>query len=109
MLSKCANPACLARFHYLHEGRIFNVETGTVASDRNSSAIRKIEHFWLCEGCAQTLTVVVENGVGARVHFVAGWLRAPFKKNLRRSGMWRSWALLAQKPLRLPIDFVYSF
>jgi len=63
VLSKCANPACLARFHYLHEGRIFNVETGTVASDRNSSAIRKIEHFWLCEGCTQTLTVVVENGV----------------------------------------------
>ncbi len=62
MLSKCANPACLARFHYLHEGRIYNVETGTVASDRNSSAIRKIEHFWLCERCAQTLTVVLEGG-----------------------------------------------
>ena len=63
MLSKCANPACLARFHYLHEGRIFNIEAGTVGSDRNSSAIRKIEHFWLCERCAQTLTVVMENGV----------------------------------------------
>ena len=26
MLSKCANPACLARFHYLHQGRIFKIE-----------------------------------------------------------------------------------
>ena len=63
MLSKCANPACLARFHYLHEGRIFNIEAGTVGSDGGSPVVRRIEHFWLCERCAQTLTVVMENGV----------------------------------------------
>ena len=63
MLSKCANPACLSRFHYLHEGRIFNIETAIVSSESNSSATRKIEHFWLCERCAQTLTVTLENGV----------------------------------------------
>ena len=63
MLSKCANPACLARFHYLHEGRIFNIETGALASDGNRSPNRRIEHFWLCERCAQTLSVVLENGV----------------------------------------------
>jgi hypothetical protein len=62
VLSKCANPTCLARFHYLHEGRIFKLETGTVSSDRNGSPPRRIEHFWLCERCAQTLTVVLENG-----------------------------------------------
>jgi len=63
VLSKCANPACLAGFHYLHEGRIFNIEAGTVASDGGSPVVRRIEHFWLCERCAQTLTVVMENGV----------------------------------------------
>jgi hypothetical protein len=63
VLSKCANPACLARFHYLHEGRIFKIETGTVASDRNGSPKHRIEYFWLCQRCAQTLRVVVENGV----------------------------------------------
>ena len=63
MLSKCANPACLARLHYLHEGRIFKVEMGAVASDSDSSPTRRIEHFWLCERCAQTLKVVLENGV----------------------------------------------
>jgi hypothetical protein len=62
VLSKCANPACLARFHYLHEGRIFNIETGAVSSDGNRSPGRRIEHFWLCERCVQTLTVVLENG-----------------------------------------------
>jgi hypothetical protein len=63
VLSKCANPACLARFHYLHEGRIFKIEMATVASDSKTLPTRKIEHFWLCELCMQTLTVVLENGV----------------------------------------------
>jgi hypothetical protein len=62
VLSKCANPACLARLHYLHEGRIFKLETSTVSSDRKGSPGRRIEHFWLCEDCAQTFTVVMENG-----------------------------------------------
>jgi hypothetical protein len=63
MLSKCANPACLARFHYLHEGRIFKIETATVLSVGRNSPNHRIEHFWLCERCAQTLRVVLENGV----------------------------------------------
>jgi len=63
VLSKCANPACLARFHYLHEGRIFNLETGAITSDGNNSTTHRIEHFWLCERCSQTLSVVLENGV----------------------------------------------
>jgi hypothetical protein len=63
VLSKCANPVCLARFRYLHEGRIFNLETGAVSSDSNGSPTQRIEHFWLCERCAQTLTVVLDNGV----------------------------------------------
>ena len=62
MLSKCANPACLARFHYLHQGRIFNIEMAAVASDAANSSTRRIEHFWLCERCSPILTVVQENG-----------------------------------------------
>jgi hypothetical protein len=63
MLSKCANPDCWARFHFLHEGRIFKIETGAVASDSARSLSRRIEYFWLCERCVQTLTVVLQNGV----------------------------------------------
>ncbi len=63
MLSKCANPACLARLHYLRKGRIFKIETGTVSSKGKGSSNRRIEYFWLCERCAQTLTVVLDDGV----------------------------------------------
>jgi hypothetical protein len=65
VLSKCANPACLSRLHYLRKGRIFKVETGGVRADEKRSPTRRIEYFWLCEHCVQTLTVVVENGVVA--------------------------------------------
>lgn len=60
MLSKCANPACFARFRYLHEGRIFNIE---VKSDSAVHPLQsKIEHFWLCERCSQVMKVVWDNG-----------------------------------------------
>jgi len=60
VLSKCANPTCFARFRYLHEGRIFNVEIKGTSSERYSQP--RIEHFWLCESCARTLKVVWEDG-----------------------------------------------
>jgi len=60
VLSKCANPTCFARFRYLHVGRIFNVEIKTNSS--NHSLQPRIEHFWLCETCAQVLKVVWEDG-----------------------------------------------
>ena len=63
MLSKCANPACSAHFRYLRQGRIFNIDRGTSSSEKNASPIHRIERFWLCERCAQTLSVVLENGV----------------------------------------------
>lgn len=61
MLSKCANPLCAIRFRYLHEGRIFNVpvsDAHAAFGDRPS----RVEHFWLCSGCAATLKIVLENG-----------------------------------------------
>jgi hypothetical protein len=53
----------MARFRYLHEGRIFNIETGTASAGSNRSPLHKIEHFWLCERCAQVFRLVLENGV----------------------------------------------
>jgi hypothetical protein len=63
VLSKCANPVCSARFHYLHEGRIFKIEMRAPSSDKSASRNRRLEYFWLCERCVQTLTVVLENGI----------------------------------------------
>ena len=62
MLSKCANPACLARLHYLHEGRIFSVDMGRDPSQEDNAPIHKVERFWLCDVCVQSLKIVRENG-----------------------------------------------
>lgn len=58
MLSKCANPACSARFRYLHEGRIFNLASREGMASGNFS----IEHYWLCNVCVVTLKVTLEDG-----------------------------------------------
>lgn len=66
MLSKCANPACPTPFLYLHQGKIFNLEVeagpagGTLGNALGRG--RKLEHYWLCDNCARSLTVVYEHG-----------------------------------------------
>ena len=76
MVSKCANPSCSASFRFLHEGKVFRVETlrdfGEAADERLSfkKPARHLEFFWLCERCAALMTLSVENGnvsVRARV------------------------------------------
>ena len=72
MVSKCANPECAARFRYFHQGKLFRWET-EVGIDRRRSLgsddemkkpIRRIEFYWLCENCADRMTLVFEKGVG---------------------------------------------
>lgn len=89
MLSKCANPACDAKLHYLHEGRIFRIDTESLAhssrrakpalavvrenggASREVSALQVIadrggayrpEYFWLCGDCSHHWTIAVQNG-----------------------------------------------
>jgi hypothetical protein len=59
MLSKCANPACSARFLYLHEGKVFKF---AISRDPPDSCSPRVEYFWLCASCAQSLTVVFHQG-----------------------------------------------
>ena len=61
MLSKCVNLACSAQFHYLHEGKVFRLDTGTLALP-DGHPNRKTEYFWLCDRCAKIMTVVFDNG-----------------------------------------------
>jgi hypothetical protein len=65
MLSKCANPACLARFRYLHEGRIFNIEVPNGRAATGPSSVTRIEHYWLCSECSRTWKVSRRNGEAA--------------------------------------------
>ena len=66
MISKCANPACTTPFHYLHEGRLFQMETGHQAAENpeHKKAPRRIEYFWLCNACAVDFTLRYQRGVG---------------------------------------------
>ena len=63
MLSKCINPACFVPFRYLHEGRIFQVETSAQAIGSDKKPCHKIEYFWLCANCARSLEVILDHGV----------------------------------------------
>jgi hypothetical protein len=68
MLSKCANPKCSAPFHYLHDGRLFevqvtpqNIAVATTDTGENAPKKRpsKVERFWLCSKCSATMTLAV--------------------------------------------------
>jgi hypothetical protein len=69
MLTKCANPACTARFHYFRhgrDGRLFQVERRSNGAGngagKNGAAKNghNIEHFWLCAACAAAFTIAVD-------------------------------------------------
>jgi len=72
VVSKCANPTCAATFRYFHQGKLFRLETeagldrrrALGADDETKKPRRRIEFYWLCEDCAQSMTIVFEKGVG---------------------------------------------
>lgn len=76
MVSKCANPECAATFRYFHLGKLFRweIEVGLdrrrALGERNEmeKPRRRIEFFWLCEECAQKMTLVYEKGAGVSTH-----------------------------------------
>lgn len=61
MVSKCANPACLAPFRYLHDGRIFTVRADG-NEHRRDGADPKVERYWLCSACCDSMTMVLQSG-----------------------------------------------
>jgi hypothetical protein len=85
MVSKCANPACSTPFHYLREGKIFRVEveatpqlssqdkTGVSNGNKNPFLVSvrkpmlKLEHFWLCGPCAQSMSLLFDKEAGVSV------------------------------------------
>ena len=66
MLSKCANPSCSAKFRYLGEGRIFTLVHGSEAVELrvlfDHTAAGEVERYWLCDVCAQSMTVCRHHG-----------------------------------------------
>jgi hypothetical protein len=77
MLSKCANPACSATFHYFHEGKLFVIESGI-----DSQAMRPrpdpdnpeykgrphtFQYFWLCSSCCRAMTIQSDGDHGVAI------------------------------------------
>jgi len=64
MISRCANPACLAEFDH-REGRLFRFPKR--AEDRPANT-HSVQHFWLCADCAQSylLEYIEKQGVALK-------------------------------------------
>ena len=84
MVSKCANPECSATFLYLHRGKLFRLETFGRMDRRRlledatgaSKPMRRIEFYWLCEDCAEKVTVTFDKKEGIVVRPTVGGERA---------------------------------
>jgi|GEM_PF-663854 hypothetical protein len=69
MLHKCANPACPSLFRSLSLGKLFVLETDfgegfTPPRSRRHRSLRRMERYWLCDGCSSLLTLTFERGRG---------------------------------------------
>jgi hypothetical protein len=65
MLSKCANPECLAPFIYLRDGRLYQIDTAAGPQlVTKSKPAHRIEYFWLCGQCASSMTLSFQRGKG---------------------------------------------
>jgi len=75
MLSKCANPECSALFLYFRRGRLFRLETQGREDRRRhlgneagvAQPLRRIEFYWLCEDCAEKMTIAFDKVSGVSV------------------------------------------
>lgn len=66
MVSNCANPKCGKPLHYLREGRIFIFDVPVNNPSDTSKRSRRMEHYWLCGVCSQTM-VMEQSADGVRV------------------------------------------
>lgn len=64
MISRCANPACLAEFDH-RNGQIFRFPLRSVERPGNTHSV---QHLWLCVGCCKlySLEYVENRGVALR-------------------------------------------
>lgn len=70
MLSQCANTSCCKPFLRLSQGKLFVVETNRISTTAEPSSIGTnptqmlVEHYWLCNECAATWTLVFDRERG---------------------------------------------
>ena len=72
MLSHCANAQCSKSFLRLGQGKLFLLETETMAESGELTAPsrherrppRHVERYWLCDNCAVIWTLIHDNRQG---------------------------------------------
>jgi hypothetical protein len=64
MISRCANPVCLAKFGH-REGRLFRFPKRAKDQPANTHAV---QHFWLCGACSKlySLEYIENQGVALK-------------------------------------------
>jgi len=74
MLSKCANPACSATFHYFHEGKLFAIESGIDSQAMGprfgpecTGRPHSLQYFWLCSSCCRVMTIQSDGDRGVAI------------------------------------------
>lgn len=67
---KCANPACPTAFNWTGGGKFFRFRPGDVSAGVKNTApdspanLHGVRHYWFCERCSQTFTLVCEENRG---------------------------------------------
>jgi hypothetical protein len=67
MVNNCANSRCGKPLHYLREGRIFIFDVSAGPSEPGAKRLRHLEHYWLCGGCSETMTMEQDDRAVIRV------------------------------------------
>ncbi|HUN89351.1 MAG TPA: hypothetical protein VMU28_11195 [Terriglobales bacterium] len=62
MVAKCINPYCHRPFRYVGRGKLFAIEYPPTFESGSHFRIR--ENFWLCEECAQMMSVAIRHEHG---------------------------------------------
>jgi len=65
MVSKCVNPECSTPLQYLREGKVYRVELQEITAAELTPFLsmpakkpaKRVEHFWLCGECSNTMEV----------------------------------------------------
>jgi hypothetical protein len=81
MITNCANEMCSQPFRFFRGGKLFIQESNTPLADPSAAdgMPSTLEHFWLCEHCAETMTLVVGQGKTPRVILMTGSRQPPPK------------------------------
>lgn len=71
MVNQCANPKCRKPLHYLREGRIFlfDLPDPKAAFPTPGGRANRLQHFWLCGQCSETMVMEQTSDMQIRVAF----------------------------------------